>query len=43
MPSIGMHGWSGKRNSSSNGTDEEKIIWSSESSKLLPVWYWAVK
>lgn len=33
----------GKRNSSSRERDKEKKIWSSESSKLLPVWYRAVK
>lgn len=33
----------GKRNSNSRERDKKKKIWSSESSKLLPVWYWAVK
>lgn len=33
----------GKRNRNSRERAKEKKIWSSESSKLLLVWYWAVK
>ena len=33
----------GKWNSNSKERDKEKKIWSSDSSKLLSVWYWAVK